>query len=357
MGMPDPQRILIIRPSALGDVCRTVPVLVSLKRRYSGAVIDWLAQDSFAPAISAHPDLGAVIPFRRGAMRGTRLFSPEGRAAFAKLRRALRPHDGAAYDLVIDCQGLLRSGFFAWLTGAPARVGYANAEELGWLGCNRRHHVPRDRHAVDRMIALIEAEGVPPVRDLRLYTSASDRAALDERLKHSRFVLLAPTSRWEGKRWPADRFAEAARVILAEQAAEFVVIAASESERSQCAPLLELAAREPRVIDLIGRTTVGGLMAAVEHAALVIANDSAALHMAVGFDRPLVALFGPTRVDLVGPYGRERDVIQPVTPPPPGVSHKDAAAGRALMERIPTAQVIAAALERLAKPSPHGAAR
>ncbi len=355
--MPDPRRILIIRPSALGDVCRTVPVLASLRRRYSGAVIDWLVQDSFAPAVAAHPDLDAVIPFRRSAMRGSRLLSPEGRAAFAQLRRALRARDGAAYELVIDCQGLLRSGFFAWLTGAPARVGYANAEELGWLGCNRRHHVPRDRHTVDRMLALIEAEDVPPVRDLRLYTPESDRAALDERLKHARFVLLAPTSRWEGKRWPADRFTEVARAILAERAADFVVIVASESERSQCAPLLELAAREPRVIDLIGRTSVGGLMAAVERAALVIANDSASLHMAVGFDRPIVSLFGPTRVDLVGPYGRERDVLQPAPPPPPGVSHKDAAAGRELMARIPTAQVIDAALERLANSSPHGAAR
>jgi ADP-heptose:LPS heptosyltransferase len=79
---------------------------------------------------------------------------------------------------------------------------------------------------------------------------------------------------------------------------------------------MELAAREPRVIDLVGKTTVGQLMALVQGASLVIANDSAALHMAVGFDRPSVGLFGPTRLELVGPYQKHAPrskavVIQP----------------------------------------------
>src|SRR5437763_17141743 len=56
-----PQRILIIRPSALGDVCRSVPVLASLRRAYPEAEIDWLVQDTFAPAIEHHAALTGVI--------------------------------------------------------------------------------------------------------------------------------------------------------------------------------------------------------------------------------------------------------------------------------------------------------
>lgn len=66
---------------------------------------------------------------------------------------------------------------------------------------------------------------------------------------------------------------------------------------------------------------VGGV-----RAALVVANDSAALHMAVGFGRPLVALYGPTRAPLVGPYGRETDAIQHVQPEE-RFDHKDAGRG------------------------------
>ncbi len=80
-------------------------------------------------------------------------------------------------------------------------------------------------------------------------------------------------------------------------------------------------------------------MALVESAALVLANDSAVLHMAVGFDRPLIALYGPTRVGLVGPYGRSNQVIQRVDDSD-NLDHKDATSGTRLMERIPVSGVV-----------------
>jgi len=341
--MTDPSRILIIRPSALGDVCRSVPVLVSLRERYPVATIDWLVQSSFAPAIAHHPALNGAIPFPRERMPVGSLWKTEPRRLLADLLHRLR---GAKYDLVLDCQGLGRSGFFTWWTGAPRRVGYANAGELGWLGYTDRVPVPRDRHTVDRMLALVEAIGLMPVRDLRLYTSEADRAALDPRLRGTRFVLIAPTSRWEGKRWPASRFAEVARTILGDRLAERVALVGAASEREQCAPLLALSRQDDRVVDLIGATTVGALMATVEASALILANDSAALHMAVGFDRPLFGLFGPTRIDLVGPYGRQGDVITP-GPAPERNRHKDAGFGRAAMEQIPVGRVLDAVRARL----------
>jgi ADP-heptose:LPS heptosyltransferase len=107
-----------------------------------------------------------------------------------------------------------------------------------------------------------------------------------------------------------------------------------------------MAGREGRIVDLIGRTSVGELMALVERSALVVANDSAALHMAVGFNRPIVALFGPTRKELVGPYGRQADIVQHVEASDE-MNHKDDAAGRKLMERITVEEVLAAVLVRL----------
>ena len=121
-----PRRILLIRPSALGDVCRTVPVLVSLKRAFPGAEVDWLVQDSFAAAVAHHPDLNGVVPFPRAAL--ARWFSRP--AVFRRAVEFLVDLGRRRYDMVIDCQGLLRSGLFTLATRAPVRVGYANAEEL-----------------------------------------------------------------------------------------------------------------------------------------------------------------------------------------------------------------------------------
>lgn len=342
--MTDPARILLIRPSALGDVCRTVPVLAALSRRFPAASIDWLVNDAFAAAVAAHPALRRVVAFPRRRF-GAWWRSP---ATASELRRWLGELCRERYDLVLDCQGLARSGFFAWCTRAPRRVGYANAEELGWLGLNERVRAPMELHAVDRMmrVAGLACGGDAGPPDMRLYTPAEDAASLDPRLHAGRYALLAPTSRWDGKRWPMDRFAALASRLLDEGGVERVAFVGASGEREQCAPLSELAARDTRVVDLVGRTSVGGLMAVVERAAIVIANDSAALHMAVGFDRPLVALFGPTRIERVGPYRRERDVIQKIEPGE-RLEHKDEAAGRRLMERISVGEVAEAASVRL----------
>jgi len=340
-GLPTaPQRILLIRPSALGDVCRTVPVLVSLRRRYPDAEIHWLVRAEFADAIRAHPDLTAVVPFDR---RGMKLRTFFGRSGWRALRGLVDTIRDAKYDLVLDCQGLARSGFFAWVSRAPHRIGYANAEELANLGYTHRVDAPRTWHTVDRMLTLVGALGVTPERDMRLYTPEECRAEIPRELEGARYAVVAPSSRWPGKRWPSDRFARVADALLTDGALDAVAVVASESERDQCGPVLSRTGGG--IVDLVGKTTVGGLMAVIERSALVVANDSAALHMAVGFNRPMVGIFGPTRVELVGPYARERDVVQAEAPEPDG-THKDPDSV-ALMERVSADTVIRAALERV----------
>jgi heptosyltransferase-3 len=216
---------------------------------------------------------------------------------------------------------------------------------MGWLGYNERVRVSADvRHSVDRMLALLEGAGIEAVHDTRLYTSEDDRGCAQTLVGTERYAVVAPTSRWAGKRWAEDRFIDLVRALLKEL--ERVVIVASPSEREQCPALFALAERDNRIVDLVGKTSIGELMAVIERASLVVANDSAPLHMAVGFDRPLVALFGPTRIDEVGPYRRDADVLQ-AQEPPAHVSHKHEDAGRALMDLISTESVIEACLSRL----------
>lgn len=343
-------RIAIVRPSALGDVCRSVPALVSLRRAFPQAAIDWIVQDTFVDAVRAHPDLNEVVPFPR--RRFSRLWRslPVAREWLA-WSRALASR---GYDVVYDLQGLARSGLITWQTRAPRRVGFADAREAGHLGYTHRHRIPATMHTVDRMLALLQADGVPAERDMRLY--APDDATQWWRqqrnaaqLQDSPYAVVAPTSRWSSKRWPAERFAQLAP-HLRRAGFDRLVIVGGRDERSQIQPLLDLAQRDNSIIDLVGATTVGGLMAVIAGASLVVANDSAALHMAVGFDRPYVALFGPTDVSLVGPYRGDQWVIQPPVDPA-ALNHKDASLGSSIMERISLSQVIERIDQRLAAPA------
>src|SRR5262249_50852265 len=167
----------------------------------------------------------------------------------------------------------------------------SDAPELAWLGLTERVDAPKTLHTVDRMLALARAAGAPEARDLRLYVPVADRAAAaaDPDLPDATFAVIAPPPRWPGKRWPAERFAALAEQVLPEPryGIDRVVLVGGPSERDQCGPLLDLAQRDPRIVDRIGHTGIGALMALIERSRVVIANDSAALHMAVGFDRPL----------------------------------------------------------------------
>ncbi len=315
---------------------------MSLRRAFPEAEIDWLVQDSFADAIAAHPDLTAAVPFARKQL-GRDLRSARS-GSLVSLVRSLRQR---RYDIVIDAQGLARSGLLAALSGSNVRVGHADARELGWLPLT--HKVRSDQtHTVDRMLDLLGPMDVEPVADLQLHCGSADRAFAEQLLGSAQPVVLAPTSRWLAKRWPAERWAALADRLRREITGPMVVVG-GPGEQPQCAPLLDRASLHEGIIDLVGATSVGQLMAIIERSRLVIANDSAALHMAVGFDRPLVGLFGPTDISRVGPYGRDTDVLQHIESDQT-FDHKNEA-NALLMERIEVDEVFSAATRRLSRAS------
>ena len=297
--MSTPSRVLFIRPSALGDVCRSVPVVTSMKAAWPDASIDWLVQAEFADAISAHPAVDEPVLFPRRDLR--RWYLPSGLARLRTLIWKLRERD---YDLVVDGQGLGRSGMLTALSGAPRRVGPADAREFGWLGYTQRV-VRSEVHAVDRMLELVKALGIDAVHDGRLHvpTEAVDwwKQRRGELELGNHVAVLAPTARWASKQWPTDRFAALAG-HLAQRDMQVVLIGAPH-EATQVAAI-------EGAVNLLPDMTVGRLLAVIEHAVMIVSNDSAALHAAVALDRPCLGLFGPTNPDEVGPWQRPESVLQ-----------------------------------------------
>ena len=342
-GTDQPGRILLIKPSALGDVCRTVPVLASLARAWPGATIDWLVQDGFVDTISAHPDLGEAVPFPRGRF-GRWMRSPAVARELLEWTRRLRE---ARYDLVLDCQGLSRSGFMTRATAAPRRIGDRRAREFSWLAYTDRVETAEAVHEVDRMFMLVEACGADVVPDMRLYVpddaAASWRDGVGGRLEGAPVTTLASTSRWESKAWPRANWAELGRRLLDRDGGHLLLLGAP-SERDEVEALRDaIGGPADRVHCLAGRTSVGEMMAAIEQSDLVVSNDSAALHMAVGFahrDVRCVGLFGPTDPAKVGPYRRDEVVLQAPVPGDRAVNYRDRGIGDSIMRGIDVEAVL-----------------
>ena len=59
------ERIALLKPSALGDIIHSLPVLTALRHRFPHAHITWVVNRAYEPLLLGHPDLDETLPFDR----------------------------------------------------------------------------------------------------------------------------------------------------------------------------------------------------------------------------------------------------------------------------------------------------
>lgn len=308
-----PQRILIIKPSSLGDVVHALPVLAGLRRAHPRAHISWLIGTAFADLLAGHPLIDELILFDR-ARFGRMWFSPGAAGAFVAFVRSIRAR---RFDLVVDLQGLFRSGFLAYASGARRRIGFADARELAAVFYTDRVRCGGEVHAVERNLRVAAALGLPaePEFPLAVEPQALARArekvgpACDERAR----VALVVGARWPTKVWPAERMGELV-AALSRAGRRRVVMLGAAADRAMTDAILrrgeQLGAEPGDVNDLVGRTTLRELAAVLSLADVVVCQDSGPMHLAAALGRPIVALFGPTDERRTGPYSAGARVVR-----------------------------------------------
>jgi lipopolysaccharide heptosyltransferase I len=308
------RRILIIKPSAVGDIVRTLPVLTALRRRWPEAHIAWLVARHCSEVLSGHPGLNQIIYFDRKAYAnvGRNLSITQ---AFTGFLRELRD---SRFDLVIDMQGLFRSGFFSLATGAGVRIGRGDSREFtGFFYTHRAAVDERRMHAIVLNAGMVAPLGVkvqPSTSDL--YISPAARAGVARILAGqglapgAPYAVIAPGTNWETKHWPAVRFGQ----VAAGLARRFGLVSVVVGTVGQAAMAAEIRSKEPSAIDLCGKSSLAEVVAVIAGARLVVANESGPLHIADALDLPLVGVVGPTRPEIVGPFRRTDGVIRASLP-------------------------------------------
>lgn len=255
--MKTPRRILLVKPSSMGDVLHALPVVSAIHARWPEAELRWLIQPVWRSLVEGHPGVSGTILFPREKFRG-----PSGWLLSLGWLRTLRDWKP---DLAIDLQGLLRSALFSRISGAGEVIGLSDAREGARLLIGRKARVNPDDHAVRRNLAVLDLVGIPrPDRPEFLLPAGK----LPEGFATGTpFLVLHPYARGEGKSLTPEHVSA---FIRGAAPARVVVV-------GRGAPLKNLPANAD---DWTNRTDLTGLIAILRAASFIVSTDSGPMHLA-----------------------------------------------------------------------------
>lgn len=275
-------RILFITATRIGDAVISTGLLRHLVDKHPNAKITVACGPLAVSLFAGVPGLEKVIPVPKKKFGGHWL----------KLWNDVRGHH---WDIVIDLRRSLLSYFIR--TSERLRLG-------------------PDDNTSHRVTLLSGLLGLDPPADPKIWFTQShlDQAAAllaSAGSTKGPVVCLCPVAARSEKIWPAERFVELSKSLLARDNEENelrLVLIGSEDDRSV---VEDINAHLPtdRVTTLLGSPDLLFVGAVLSRSSLTIANDSGLAHLAAAADCPTIALFGPTRDDLYRPWGPKVEVI------------------------------------------------
>ena len=311
------ENILIVKLSAIGDVIHTLPALNAVRRYYPRARITWLIEEAAADLINYHPALDRVLISRRKHwLRGLR---GPARVRHAKaIYRFVKELRDTRYDIIFDFQASLKGSLLIALARGYRKIGFGRGlehQEHSYLFLNETvPAVDMGIHALTRGLILLAKSGILVDRmEYRLPISGCDRDAIerilaDNQIQYSeKFVVINPIAQWDTKLWANANFAALADGLI-ERYNVPIIFSGGPADRSVVDEIT--TAMRHTAVNLAGCTSLLGLAALYEQAALLVSTDTGPMHLAAAMGVPVVALFGPTAPWRTGPYGNGHRIVR-----------------------------------------------
>ncbi|SPD76502.1 conserved hypothetical protein [uncultured Desulfobacterium sp.] len=306
--------ILIVKLSSIGDVVHSLPFLEALKENNPGAKIDWVVEREALEVLNGHPAIDRIIVSDRKTWQKA-LFNGSGCVSvFKEAVQLLRLIRQCKYDLVVDLQGLFKSGVLVGISRGGRKIGMAGSREgAGVFLSERPVPVSYEQHAVDRYLEVAKHIGCT-VRSIKgpIPFSDSDKRRIKELIlscgeEKRSLIAINPMARWKTKLWEQDRFALLADMLIEELGCR-VVFTGSSQDVTVIEEISDMMKHKP--INLAGRTSLKELACLYSMCNALITTDTGPMHIAATMGCKVIALFGPTDPVRTGPYGQGHRVIR-----------------------------------------------
>ena len=297
-----PEKILIVRLGAIGDVTNALVVAKAIEEKAPGSQVGWAVHDLARPLVDGHPSVDRVHLWRKG----------NGVAGFRAVVKEIRE---VGYDLAIDLQRIQKSAALARLSGAERVLGYdrGRTKEASWLWTRER--VPTGdpgAHMVEQYLDVVRALGLGSVEPRRVLPEDPQAEAwagsLVEELGAPPLVLCLGASK-PPNRWMPGSFSSLATSILSEAACPICLVGGPQDRELFGETIAGLQSAQG-ITDLVGRTELPQLISLFRRSRLFVGCDTGPMHLAAAVELPVVALFGPADPRRTGPYGDGHRVVR-----------------------------------------------
>jgi heptosyltransferase-1 len=311
-------KILIVRLGAMGDILHALPVVTGIRRAMPGATIGWLVEERWRELLAAEGQQCAENTVCRQRPVANLLHTVNTRLWRSQLMHSGTRKEimgtiggirGLHYDMALDFQGAVKSGFLAMLSGAKVRAGFVNPREsaakifYSETFSRAGEHVIEQNHALaaaalKKHLGINEIELIAPQLP---YDVAAEAWADGEiaRLGIASFAIMNPGAGWGAKQWPPQRYGEVARALANHGLKTLVNCAPGEEALAQ--QVIQASGENAFVV----RCTIGQLVALTRRARLFVGGDTGPLHLAASLGVPVVGIFGPTDPARTGPFGTQ----------------------------------------------------
>ncbi len=291
-----PDKVCLLRLSAIGDTCHVVPLLRRLQAAWPRTRFTWVIGKLESKLMSLIPDV-ELITVDKGA----------GLSAYPRLREDMQRR--GAFDLLLHLQLSIRASTAAVLMPAPIKLGFdrPRARELQWLFTNRRIAERSREHVLDSFQGFADALGVPPQPlrwDIPLPKPAQDYAAelIPDRQPT---MLISACSSHRLRNWMPERYAAVADHAVKQHGMRVILCGGpSGVERDMAAAIRKHCTTT--VVDQVGKDTLPQMLALMSRATVLLSPDSGPAHMATMVGLPVIGLYAATNPFRSGPYYSRR---------------------------------------------------
>jgi heptosyltransferase I len=300
-GQP-PGSLCIVRLSAIGDTCHTVPIVRAIQDTWPSTGITWIIGKTEHSLLRGLEGIEFVVLDKALGWRG-----------YAAVHRAL---GGRGFDALLHMHASTRANLVSVLVRSKLRIGFdkARARDQQWLFTNTRLPARRERHVMDGLFEFAELIGVRQPQRPRwdIPVSAEDRAAIAPWFASGKPTLvISPCTgqRFRNYRnWRADWYAEVADYAVSRYGAQVLLTGGTtEIEHTYGRDIVATAKSKPE--NLIGRTNLKQLLAILQRASVVLCPDSGPAHMSTAVGTPVVGLYATSNRHRTGPYFSQHLVV------------------------------------------------